>query len=191
MLNRMSTGERAWTGHHWPAIGLLPLAAAFGAAVQYLGTPHLPAGYHPVASTISGLSAPWLPLAFCFGWTQVRPRPAALIGLAATMAGLAGYFAMMWSPVEGVHMRLATIAHLVIRSQAGNVLGDIVTGPLYGWLGQIWRTRRSLLSALLAAGPLTLEPAALAMAGRAWGSPPAYAAKPLREFCWPPTSSRR
>lgn len=161
------------------AIGLLPLAAAFGAADQYLGTSHLQGGYHPVASTISGLSAPWLLLAFCFGWTQVRPRPAALLGLTATLAALAGYFAMMWSPAEGVHMRLAMMAHLVIRSQARNVLGGLATGPVYGWLGQAWRARRSLTSALLAASPLTLEPVARVMADQAWGPPPAYAAEAI------------
>ena len=125
------------------AVGLLPLAVGFGAADQWLGTSHLPGGYSPVASTVSGLSAPWLLLAFCFGCTQVRPRPAALIGLSATMAALAGYFAMMWSPAEGAHLTLAAMAHLVISSQARNVVGGLITGPVYGWLGQYWRARKS------------------------------------------------
>jgi hypothetical protein len=175
----MATGERAGIQRSRLAFGLLPLAAAFGAADQYLGTSHLPGGYHPVATVISGLSAPWLLLAFCFGCTQLRPRPAVLIGLAATMAALAGYFAMMWSPAEGVHMSLAAMAHLVVSSQARNVLGGLITGPVYGWLGQSWRVRKSLLSALLAAIPLTLEPAALLITGQAWGPPVAYTAEAI------------
>jgi Family of unknown function (DUF6518) len=175
----VATGERAGVRRSRLAIGLLPLAAAFGAADQYLGTSHLPGGYHPVTTAISGMSAPWLVLAFCFGCTQVRPRPAVLIGLAATLAGLAGYFAMMWSPAEGVHMSLATMGHLVVSSQARNVVGGLITGPVYGWLGHSWRVRRSLLSALLAALPLMLEPAALLVTGQAWGPAAAYTAEAI------------
>lgn len=159
----------------WPVAAVLLVAVAFGAADQYLGTIHLPGGYDPAAATVSGLSAPWLLLAFFAGCTQTRPWQGALTGLAATMAALAGYFAMMWSPVEGVHLSVATMAHLVISSQARNVAGGLVTGPLYGWLGERWRTSRSVLSAALAACLLPLEPLVLALSGRAWGPPLAYA----------------
>jgi hypothetical protein len=83
----------------------------------------------------------------------------------------------MWSPAEGAHVSLAAMAHLVASSQAQNVLGGLVTGPVYGWLGHRWRTRRSLVAAVLAAGLLPLEPAARAMAGRDWGTPLAYIAE--------------
>jgi hypothetical protein len=161
----------------WRVIGLLLVAAGFGAADQWLGTAHLPGGYNPVATTISGLSAPWLLVAFCSGYTQARPWKGAVIGLTATLAALAGYFAMMWSPAEGAHMTLATMGHQVISTQARNVLGGLVSGPVYGWLGQRWRARRSVLSALLAASPFLLEPLALVLAGRAWGQPSAYVAE--------------
>jgi len=41
-----------------------------------------------------------------------------------------------------------------------------VTGPLYGFLGQRWRTRRAWISAALVAGALCLEPFVLTAAGR-------------------------
>ena len=165
-------GTGSWPS--WRVAGLLLLAAAFGAADQWLATSHLPGGSHPIATTISGLSAPWLLLAFCAGCTQARPWRGALIGLAATLAALAGYFVIMWSPAEGVHLNLATMGHLVISTQAQNLIGGLVTGPLYGSLGQRWRAGRSVLIALLAASPLALEPIALVLAGRDWGQPRAY-----------------
>jgi len=177
MLHDMSQDDSAAALRAWLVVGLLLLASAFGAVDQYLGTSHLPGGLHPVAITISGLSAPWLLLAFCFGCTQTRPWLGALIGLTAILAALAGYFALMWSPFEGVHMTLATMGHLVLSSQARNVVGGLVSGPVYGWLGQRWRVRRSPLSALLAASLLPLEPIALALAGRASGPPAAYVAE--------------
>ncbi len=178
MISLVSWDEPAGQGRRWALIGLLLLSAVvFGAVDQYLGSSHLPGGYHPVAIAVSGLSAPWLLLAFCSGCTQVRPWPGALLGLAATMAALTGYFALMWSPYEGAHVSLATMAHLVASSQAENVLGGLVTGPLYGWLGHRWRTRRSLASAVLAAVLLPLEPAVRALAGRDWGPPLAYTAE--------------
>jgi hypothetical protein len=178
MIDLVSGDEPPGHARRWTVAGfLLVSAAAFGAADQYLGTSHLPGGYHPVAITVSGLSAPWLLLAFWAGYTQVRPWPGALLGLAATVAALAGYFALMWSPAEGAHLSLATMAHLVVTSQAQNVLGGLVTGPVYGWLGHRWRTRRSLASAALAAVLLPLEPAARALAGRDWGPLIAYTAE--------------
>ena len=43
-----------------------------------------------------------------------------------------------------------------------------MTGPLYGFLGQRWRTRRAWASAALVAGALCLEPFALRVAGRSY-----------------------
>jgi hypothetical protein len=49
-----------------------------------------------------------------------------------------------------------------------NIFGGLVTGPLYGFLGQHWQTRRAWTSAALVAGALCLEPLALTVAGRAF-----------------------
>ena len=62
---------------------------------------------------------------------------------------------------------------MLLGSQWANIVGGLLTGPLFGLLGQRWRTRRSWLSAALIAGALCLEPAARWGAGRL--SPPALA----------------
>ena len=54
---------------------------------------------------------------------------------------------------------------MLLRSNVRNIVGGLVTGPLYGFLGQRWRTRRAWLSAVLVAGALCLEPFAEAVAG--------------------------
>jgi Family of unknown function (DUF6518) len=121
----------------------------------------------PWASTVSAVSAPWLVLPFLFGCSQAYPRRAMALGLVATLAALSGYFALMWSPLEGVWLS-QSLPHLptLLRSQWANIVGGLVTGPLFGLLGQRWRARRSWASAALVAGALCLEPPARWVAGQ-------------------------
>ena len=49
---------------------------------------------------------------------------------------------------------LAALAH----SSARLLMEGIISGPVYGLLGQRWRTRRWWVGAVLAAGPILLEP---------------------------------
>ena len=139
----------------------LVLSAAFGAGDQYLGS--LTGSGHAWAagwsSDVSLLSAPWLVLPFVAGATQRVPRRAALLGLACTYAALLGYALMTLSPVEHAHLTMATIRGFFV-SERGVLLGGIVTGPLFGWFGQQWRTRRAIAGALVTAGALCLEPPA-------------------------------
>src|SRR5664280_627165 len=126
---------------------------AFGAVDQYLGS-RVMLGSHfmlgPWASTVSAASAPWLVLPFVVGCSQVHARRAIALGLVATLAALGGYFALMWSPPEGVWLS-QSLPHLptLLGSQWANIVGGLVTGPLFGLLGQRWRTRRSWASAAL------------------------------------------
>lgn len=142
------------------AIALL-VSAAFGAGDQYLGS--LTGSGHAWAagwsSDISLLSAPWLVLPFVAGATQREPRRAALVGLACTYAALLGYGLMTLSPVENAHITLATVRGFFI-SERGVLLGGIVAGPLFGWFGRQWRTRRAITGALVTAAALCLEPLA-------------------------------
>jgi Family of unknown function (DUF6518) len=139
----------------------LVLSAAFGAGDQYLGS--LTGSGHVWAagwsSDISLLSAPWLVLPFIAGATQREPRRAALLGLACTYAALLGYGVMTLSPVENAHITLATLRGFVV-SERLVLVGGIVTGPLFGWFGQQWRTRRAITGALVTAVALCLEPIA-------------------------------
>jgi Family of unknown function (DUF6518) len=131
----------------------LVLAAAFGAGDQYLGS----LSAHPWGADVSLLSAPWLVLAFVAGATQRDPRRAALLGLACTYAALLGYGVMTLSPIENAHLTLTTLRGFVLGER--NVfIGGIVTGPLFGWFGSRWRTRRAIAGALVTAATLCLEP---------------------------------
>jgi hypothetical protein len=139
----------------------LVLSAAFGAGDQYLGS--LTGSGHLWAvgwsTDISLLSAPWLVLPFVAGATQREPRRAALLGLACTYAALLGYMVMTLSPVEHAHISAAAIRGFMI-SERGVLIGGIVSGPLFGWFGQQWRTKRRIAGALVTAGALCLEPLA-------------------------------
>ena len=142
------------------ALALL-LSAAFGAGDQYLGS--LTGSGHAWAfgwsSDVSLLSAPWLVLPFVAGATQRLRRRAALVGLACTYAALLAYGLMTLSPVEHAHLTAATVRGFFV-SERTVLVGGIVTGPLFGWFGQQWRTRRAISGALVTAAALCLEPLA-------------------------------
>jgi hypothetical protein len=141
-----------------PAVALaLLLATAFGAADQYLGSGHVWGLGWP--TDVSLLSAPWLVLAFVAGTTQRDPRRAALLGLGCTAAALVGYFLMTDSPAEGANYSLANTRGFFV-SEHVVLLGGAFTGPLFGWFGQQWRTRRAIAGALVTAAALCLEPLA-------------------------------
>jgi hypothetical protein len=137
----------------------------FGAGDQYLGTVHAVDAIGWWSISVSLLSAPWLILPFLVGSTQGRPRRAAVAGLVVTLSALAGYFAMTLSPMEGVHVSLVGLRGLLGTNQL-NEIGGLVCGPLFGWLGNRWHTRRSWLAAALVTGALCLEPVAVTVAGR-------------------------
>lgn len=141
---------------------VVALAAAFGAADQYLGS----ISGHPSATAVSLLSAPWLLVAFAAGWTQPTPKRAMTLGALGTLAALAGYWVMTVSPVEGGVLTIQEIRGLLI-GQAALVFAAFVTGPLFGWLGNRWRTDRWSIAALIAAAALCLEPLAHLAAGSA------------------------
>ena len=136
----------------------------FGGADQYLGS-RITLG--PWASSVSAMSAPWLLVPFVFGSAQVQRRRAMLVGLIVTVSALAGYFALTLSPWEGVALGrfpgdLIALAHSNLR----NIVGGVVTGPLFGALGWRWRTARSRVGAGLLAAAFCLEPAARLAVGQ-------------------------
>jgi hypothetical protein len=139
------------------------LAFAFGGADQYLGS--LLA--HPWAADVSLLSAPWLVLPFLAGWTQREPKRAALLGLVCTLSALFGYGLMTLSPIEGAELTVTTVRGFVVSSSPV-IVGGFFTGPLFGWLGNRWRSGRAWLGALVVAGAVCLEPLARVAAGDAY-----------------------
>jgi hypothetical protein len=142
---------------------------AFGAADQYLGS--RTAMFGAWASTAAQMSAPWLLLPFVAGMTQQRARRAALLGLVVTASALFGYFAMTYSPIE-IHpwsVNRFTTGMVAVTTTGYNpfyILAGLVTGPVFGLLGQRWRVYRSWASAALVAGVLCLEPLARWAAGQ-------------------------
>jgi hypothetical protein len=140
----------------------LVLAALFGGGDQYLGS----MSWYPWAADISLLSAPWLVLPFLAGCTQRDPRRAALLGFACTVSALVGYGLMTLSPVEGAQLTVRTLSGFV-HSESPVIAGGVVTGPLFGWFGQRWHTRRAWLGALVTAGLVCFEPVVRTAAGSA------------------------
>jgi|ERR1019366_2449097 hypothetical protein len=140
----------------------------FGAGDQYLGTVHAANAMGWWTMSVSLLSAPWLLLPFLVGSTQRQPRRAAAAGLIVTLSALAGYFVMTLSPMEGAHFSAAGFQEL-LRSNQLNVIGGLVSGPLFGWLGYQWHASRWWPAAVIMAGALCLEPVAVSMAGRNGG----------------------
>jgi hypothetical protein len=149
------------------------VGVVFGGGDQYLGTLTSFTALGSWTIAVSGMSAPWLILPFGFGWSQVRPGRAMLLGVVATQAALVGYIVMTLSPVEGVatgEFPAALKAMLLNGGVHGAnvtwVAAGLVTGPLYGLLGQRWRVRRSWISVALVTGALCLEPLARQAVGQ-------------------------
>lgn len=140
---------------------------AFGAGDQYLGNLNVMVALGHWTVAVSQMSSLWLLLPFSVGATQEGPRRAMQMGLVVTLAALAGYFAMTLSPIEGVALRqVPRAAAGLVASNAIWILGGLVSGPVFGLLGQRWRTARSGVSAALLSGALLLEPAARGLSGR-------------------------
>lgn len=144
------------------------VGVAFGAGDQYLGT-MIWLGAWP--ATAAQVSAPWLLLPFVVGMTQERPQRAVVLGLVSTAAALFGYFAMTYSPMEIHPWTIGRFVEgLVAVTTSGYnpayIVAGLVTGPLFGFLGQRWRTQRWWVSAALVAGAISLEPLARWVTGQ-------------------------
>jgi cytochrome b561 len=154
------------------------MAFLFGAADQYVGglwsATHI--GFWTI--DVSMMSAPWLALPFLVGARAPAASRAAWIGALATFAALLGYFTMTLSPIEGVALRqIHPLPFLV--SQLHVILPAVVTGPLWGWLGHRWRTRRSWVSAVSVAVPFCLEPLARSIYGQPFAAAHAATAEAM------------
>ncbi len=157
------------------------LGLAFGAADQQLGSHTSTLG--PWAATAAQMSAPWVVLPFLIGTTQQSARRAAVLGLVVTVSALLGYFAMTYSPME-IHpwsFGRFTAGMVAVTTRGWYnplyILGGLVTGPLFGLLGQGWRVRRRWVSATLVAGALCLEPLARWATGQLMPPAPVWMAE--------------
>jgi Family of unknown function (DUF6518) len=114
---------------------------------------------------LGNLSTPWLLVAFIAGTQSSRPRPAALLGLLATMVALGGFYLLSALVVDlGGHGFLNDLSR-ELSANRGYFQGGIVTGPLFGALGAWWRQSRSLHASLLAGALMMAEPLVLVLLG--------------------------
>ena len=91
-------------------------------------------------------------------------------GLCCTFTALLGYSLMTLSPMEGAHYSLRALVRLA-SSQSLVIAGGMVSGPLFGWFGHLWRTRRAGLGASLVALAFCLEPLAVRLLNKPMPSP--------------------
>jgi hypothetical protein len=143
----------------------LVIGLVFGAADQYLGSRSALGGW---AVAVSQMSAPWLLLPFLAGMTQDGVRRAMALGVVVTASALVGYFVMTCSAIENVPLpRFSSCLFAVVRSAYNPlwILGGMLFGPLYGFLGHRWRVARSPVGPVLVTFTLCLEPLARHVAG--------------------------
>ncbi|HUR76276.1 MAG TPA: DUF6518 family protein [Sporichthya sp.] len=147
-----SRGPTAW----WRGPLALVVAALFGAGLYQL---HRFEGV--VWFAANRTSAAWLLLPFVVGAFQVDRLRAIAFGLAAPVVALISFYA--FSPWWGE--RLYTVPYYQLW-----FVGAAVTGPVFGALGHLWWSRRSLLAACAVALAFCLEPFAwVAMRGELHG----------------------
>jgi len=70
---------------------------------------------------------------------------------------------MMTLSIGGHHLALAEPGPWFYIERY-TLLGGLVTGPLFGWFGWQWRSRRAVVGALITAAAFCLEPAARRLA---------------------------
>jgi hypothetical protein len=111
-----------------------------------------------VRGVLGDLSTPWLLVAFFAGMQSPQPRQGALVGLAATLCALAGFY-LLSTLVEnlGGHGFIGDL-RLELSGNRAYFEGGVVTGPIFGALGAWWRRRPTARTSLLAGGLLIAEP---------------------------------
>jgi Family of unknown function (DUF6518) len=129
-----------------------------------------------LADAVGNISAPWLLLPFLAGAAASSRRAilGAVYGFIATLAALtAFYFAESFVLDLGQHSWLTDLS-LTMRAIVYYAERGVVTGPLFGALGQWWRRRRSTAAASMIAAAFVLEPVAWWLYGARIGGGAAY-----------------
>ncbi len=114
---------------------------------------------------LGNLSTPWLLVAFLPGARCSRGGPAALLGLAATMAALCGFYLLSSVVTDLGGHGLVPDLRLELSANRAYLEAGIVTGPAFGALGAWWRRACSLRASVLAGALMMGEPLVLALLG--------------------------
>jgi len=136
----------------------------FGAAIS-----HIPSPDDPSVFWVANFSAPWALLPFVAGRFQTSWRWAAVAGLAADVACVAGFYAGFITADAGrlglpastpqLELVLAGLTHWITFIAPWVVLA-VGTGTGYGLLGCWWGRSRAPLAAVAVVAPFVLEPLA-------------------------------
>jgi uncharacterized protein DUF6518 len=107
---------------------------------------------------LGNLSTPWLLVAFFAGMQSSRPRRGVVLGLAATLCALAGFY-LLSTLVEnlGGHGFVSDL-RIELSGNRAYFEGAVITGPIFGALGSWWRRRPTARASFLAGGLLIAEP---------------------------------
>jgi hypothetical protein len=116
---------------------------------------------------VGNLSTPWLLVPFFAGTQCRRLRRGALLGLAATLCALAGFY-LLNTLVEnlGGHGFLGDLRLELVGNRA-YFEGGVVTGPIFGALGAWWCRSRAARASLLVGALLMAEPLVMLLLGAA------------------------
>lgn len=111
-----------------------------------------------VRNVLGNLSTPWLLVAFFAGMQIPQLGRGAVVGLAATLCALAGFY-LLSTLVEnlGGHGFIGDL-RLELSGNRAYFEGGVLTGPIFGALGSWWKRRPTARTSLLAGGLLIAEP---------------------------------
>ena len=150
---------------------IVAISAVFGVLVAWIK-----GNGAGLADAVGNISAPWLLLPFLAGAAASSRRAllGAVYGLIATLAALtAFYFAESFVLDLGQHSWLTDLS-LTMRASVYYAERGVVTGPVFGALGQWWLLCRSTAAASLIAAAFVLEPVAWWLYGLRLGGGAAY-----------------
>jgi hypothetical protein len=124
-----------------------------------------------VRDALGNTSAPWVIVPFLAGSRYPLPLPAALVGVAASLASLVAFYAAEAAILDlGQHPWYVDLQLTLGSGHVYEVWG-IASGAVYGVLGGLWAARK-LAPALAAVGlAFVLEPLVVLLLDRAglWG----------------------
>ena len=145
---------------------LLIGAFAFGVAAAAIKGPNGGTGaVAELRTTLGNVSAPWLLIGFVAGARTPRLLRGAILGLAATMLALVGFYLLNAVFVElGAHTFAGNLGRELLANRVYLEAG-VVSGPIFGLLGAWSRRSRSVRTSIVAGVLLVAEPVVLGVSG--------------------------
>jgi hypothetical protein len=118
-----------------------------------------------VRGDLGNLSSPWLLVPFIAGARSRRPGSGALLGFAATMSALLGFYLLTSLVVDAGGRGIVGDFGRELRANRVYLESGVLSGPLFGALGAWWGKTRSLGASVVAGALMMGEPIVLASVG--------------------------